>query len=332
MEPGNAWPGGGIQLELVHEAVRLMAEKKDKRTWTQHINSPRQRSSNTLRIPSEDGHSRVVHGCEGTEQPDGKLKFERGMNMYNYDGNYLLSFDDTNQVWVCPVLAAEPTKRKWDNVQVLKEYTKGYLENKCIEWLSKFKDYFKNKTKTAKPPEVFVFANKAKIDTNIILNCLATGSYPKDIIMTIQRNGRILGPKHGLKSSGVRPNEDDNFQRRDQVEIPKSDQSTYTCEVRYLATNFSYLKTWDRALPPDSDSDSGSTGCTLPVIGAVFGVPVVGAMVFVVLYRKGIIRSRCSGNKSDLSTSGSGEGNQPLDYHYIVIPVGGSRRLEVLGI
>uniref|UniRef100_A0A3B3YHV1 MHC class I-like antigen recognition-like domain-containing protein n=1 Tax=Poecilia mexicana TaxID=48701 RepID=A0A3B3YHV1_9TELE len=81
-----------------------------------------------------------MHGCEGETQPDGTMKFVRGMDMYNYDGNDFLSFDDNHQVWVAPIHAAEETKRKWDEVQVLKEYTKGYLEKECMEWMSKFRE------------------------------------------------------------------------------------------------------------------------------------------------------------------------------------------------
>lgn len=82
-----------------------------------------------------------MHGCEGDVQPDGKLKYVRGIDMYSYDGNDFLSFDDESSVWVAPTDAAVSTKRKWDHVQVLKEYTKGYLENECIDWLSKFMTY-----------------------------------------------------------------------------------------------------------------------------------------------------------------------------------------------
>uniref|UniRef100_A0A668TDC2 MHC class I-like antigen recognition-like domain-containing protein n=1 Tax=Oreochromis aureus TaxID=47969 RepID=A0A668TDC2_OREAU len=79
-----------------------------------------------------------MHGCEGETQPDGTLKFVQGMDMYSYDGDDFLSFDGKNEVWVAPTPQALPTKRTWDGVQVLKEYTKGYLENECIDWLSKF--------------------------------------------------------------------------------------------------------------------------------------------------------------------------------------------------
>ncbi|XP_006809188.2 major histocompatibility complex class I-related gene protein-like, partial [Neolamprologus brichardi] len=80
-------------------------------------------------------------GCEGETQPDGTLRFVRGVHMYSYDGDDFLSFDDRSGVWVAPTPEAQPTKRKWDGVQVLKEYTKGYLENECIDWLSKFVYY-----------------------------------------------------------------------------------------------------------------------------------------------------------------------------------------------
>nr|XP_024654173.1 class I histocompatibility antigen, F10 alpha chain [Maylandia zebra] len=189
-----------------------------------------------------------MHGCEGQTQPDGTLRFVRGMDMYNYDGNDFLSFDDKNGVWVAPTPEAEATKRKWDGVQVLKEYTKGYLENECIDWLSKFVNYGQKQLEQKSPPEVFVFAKKAKVETNLILTCLATGFYPKDIIVRIRRNGRVLTAVDGLTSSDVLPNDDETFQRRDHVEILKSDLSKFSCEVFHEATGVNVMKLWGKKL------------------------------------------------------------------------------------
>uniref|UniRef100_A0A3B3YHY9 Ig-like domain-containing protein n=1 Tax=Poecilia mexicana TaxID=48701 RepID=A0A3B3YHY9_9TELE len=189
-----------------------------------------------------------MHGCEGETQPDGTMKFVRGMDMYNYDGNDFLSFDDNHQVWVAPIHAAEETKRKWDEVQVLKEYTKGYLEKECMEWMSKFRGFGKEKIEKASPPEVHLFTRKANIEQNIILTCLATGFYPGEIILEIKRNGRVLTKEDGLVTSGNRPNHDDTFQRRDHVEFLKSDVSTYICEVKHLASNKHVNKTWGEKL------------------------------------------------------------------------------------
>uniref|UniRef100_A0A3P9DPN9 Ig-like domain-containing protein n=1 Tax=Maylandia zebra TaxID=106582 RepID=A0A3P9DPN9_9CICH len=191
-----------------------------------------------------------MHGCEGETQPDGTLRFVRGVDMYAYDGDDFLSFDDKYGVWVTAIQEAELTKRKWDSVQVLKEYTKGYLENECIDWLT--------------PPEVFVFAKKAKVETNLILTCLATGFYPKDIIVRIRRNGRVLTADDGLTSSGVLPNDDETFQRRDHVEILKSDLSKFTC-----------VCVSENGDPPEEP------GCGALIAGAVGGVLALVALVAV---------------------------------------------------
>lgn len=66
------------------------------------------------------------------------MVFTRGLDMYNYDGKSFLEFDDANGVWSTANTAAEPTKRKWDGVLALKDYTKGYLENECCQWMEKF--------------------------------------------------------------------------------------------------------------------------------------------------------------------------------------------------
>ncbi|KAM9418946.1 major histocompatibility complex class I-related gene protein-like [Salvelinus alpinus] len=51
------------------------------------------------------------------------------------------SICDVTMQWVAPVDQALPTKKKWDGVQILNQYTKGYLEKECVDWLSKFMEY-----------------------------------------------------------------------------------------------------------------------------------------------------------------------------------------------
>lgn len=91
-----------------------------------------------------------------------------------------------------------------------------------------------------------MYTKKAKVEKNVILMCLATGFYPKDIILQIKRNGRILTREDGVTTSGTRPNGDDTFQRRDHVEILKSDMSTYTCEVIHAATGVHVEAVWGK--------------------------------------------------------------------------------------
>ncbi|XP_070840595.1 patr class I histocompatibility antigen, alpha chain G-like isoform X2 [Chaetodon trifascialis] len=246
---------------------------------------------NRMRQNNSDVHVlQWMHGCEGKEQPDGTLKFISGKDMYSYDGNNFLSFDDTHAVWVAPVDAARETKRKWDEVQVLKEYTKGYLENECMEWLRKFMEYGKEQLRGASPPDVYVFGRKAKVETNIILTCLATGFYPKDIILSIKKDGRVLTREDGVQSSGVRPNNDNTYQRRDHVEILRSDKSRYTCEVIHRATKMKVEKEWDWSLPEECVG--------LPAVIAAAGVlALVVAGVVVVMF---VWKKRMSGFKESV--------------------------------
>lgn len=93
-----------------------------------------------------------------------------------------------------------------------------------------------------------LFAKNSRIDANIILSCLATGFYPKDIILNIRREGRILKREDGVKTSEVLPNEDDTFQRKDTVEILRSDKSKYTCEVIHKASGVHVENAWSKKL------------------------------------------------------------------------------------
>uniref|UniRef100_A0A671TKH3 Ig-like domain-containing protein n=1 Tax=Sparus aurata TaxID=8175 RepID=A0A671TKH3_SPAAU len=228
--------------------VKGTQSRQSKQQWFEvNINILKER----MRQNDSDLHVlQWMHGCEGEVQPDGTMTFYRGMDRYSYDGNDFLSFDFARSVWVAHMPAAEESKRKWDDVPVLKDYTKGYMENECMQWLSKFWSYGMNQLQTASPPEVYVLKRDTNIESNISLTCLATGFYPQDIIMWIKRDGHKLYREDGLESSGVRPNEDDTFQRRDSVEIFSwEDESKYTCEVIHEASRVNVtMKEWGKNL------------------------------------------------------------------------------------
>ncbi|KAM4725657.1 H-2 class I histocompatibility antigen, Q10 alpha chain-like [Anableps anableps] len=301
--PKQEWMGQHLEKEYWEKGTQ---SRKSKQQWFKvniDILMKRMRQNNT------DTHVlQWMHGCEGETQPDGSMKFVRGMDMYNYDGNDFLAFDDDRQVWVAPIQAAEETKRKWDEVQVLKEYTKGYLEKECMEWMSKFRYFGKEQLLNASPPQVHLFTRKAKAETNTILTCLATGFLPKDITMEIKRNRRVLTKQDGLVTSGVRPNNDNTFQRKDHVEILKSDVAAYTCEVNHPASRVHVEREWDHIVVEDN-------GNTAVIIGVVVSVVIVAAAVGAVLLYLKLKTNRLdcpeksSANSSleSVSTSGSAQ-------------------------
>uniref|UniRef100_A0A4W5Q225 MHC class I-like antigen recognition-like domain-containing protein n=1 Tax=Hucho hucho TaxID=62062 RepID=A0A4W5Q225_9TELE len=199
------------------------------------------------------------HGCEIDQQPDGTLKFMKGIDQYSYDGDDFLSFDDATMQWVAPVDQAQLTKRKWDGVQILNQYTKGYLEKECVDWLSKFMEYEdKEFSRPDSPPKVYAFAKKARTAGHVRLTCMATG---------------------------VLPNDDETYQIRMSVQIPEADKETYECYVDHRTLKEPIVEKWDGKC-----CDCSSAGAV--VIGAVTAIIVVLIFVLVVLFvlhRRGTI-------------------------------------------
>ncbi|XP_077058429.1 zinc-alpha-2-glycoprotein-like [Siphateles boraxobius] len=172
------------------------------------------------------------HGCE-VEQKGDEVKFLKGVSEYGYNGENFLSFDDEEGQWVAPVDAAVPTKRKWENVPILNQYTKGYLEKECVDWLNKFREYADEELRNGSPPDVHLFVIRSiRERSKLKLTCLATGFHPKDVMMTIRKYRTSL-PDDQIESSGIRTNHDGSYQLRKSVEIKKEDKDQYDCLVSH---------------------------------------------------------------------------------------------------
>ncbi|XP_010785264.1 H-2 class I histocompatibility antigen, D-P alpha chain-like [Notothenia coriiceps] len=157
------------------------------------------------------------------------------------------------------------------------------------------------------PPKVYVFSRKATSEKNIILSCMATGFYPKDILLQIKRNGRILTKEDGVCTTNTRPNGDETYQRTDGVEILRTDLSTYTCEVKHVASGMHVEQQWDHTLPSDP-------GSIIVVVVVVLGVVLllVALAVLLILYKKGMLGVGTSGKKSKGGSSNSDSSDQAL--------------------
>ncbi|XP_073692011.1 H-2 class I histocompatibility antigen, Q10 alpha chain-like [Garra rufa] len=145
------------------------------------------------------------HGCEVEQQGD-EVKFSKGIDEYVYDGEDFLSFDIKESQWVAPVVEALPTKRKWDNVPILNQYTKGYLEKECVDWLNKFREYGDVEFRHSSPPEVYTFSSggisrRGKKRGNVVhrsptssaegsLNMFCTG-VPENVVKPVFVRGTI---------------------------------------------------------------------------------------------------------------------------------------------
>lgn len=82
----------------------------------------------------------------------------------------------------------------------------------------------------------------------MVLKCMATGFSSRNSVLQIKLGGRVLTREDGAVSSDVLPNGDGTFQKTRSVEILKSDESDYTCELSHSPSSLHVSKVWGKNL------------------------------------------------------------------------------------
>ncbi|KAJ8367029.1 hypothetical protein AAFF_G00333660 [Aldrovandia affinis] len=288
--------------EKVKEPVQEWMRNNPKDYWEKGTQSRKSKEQwfdvnvNILMDRMRQNHSDVhilqwTHGCKAEVQPGGGLKYVEGFDQYGYDGEDFLSFNAADRQWVAPVTEAVATKKKWDDVDILNLYTQGYLEKECVQSLErflKFQEEFFGRMDDS-PPKVHVWAKESFQPGKLILVCLATEFFPKDVKVDIFRGKLRLDESDGVTSSGVRPNgmvvagKGETFQLRKTLEIEKSDTSEYSCVVNHrtlsvpLETKWDGKVTSDVATPIDLNIGVNIGGIIGGIIGAIITLLAVGA-------------------------------------------------------
>ncbi|ROL43504.1 H-2 class I histocompatibility antigen, alpha chain [Anabarilius grahami] len=124
--------------------------------------------------------------------------------------------------WIDKNPKAKETKEKWDRHTERNQFLKYFLKN-YMNWISTF-----NNTKQSSP-DVHVSVRKAPDDdSKLVLTCLATGFYPRDVQMNIRMNKFEMTYQ---TSSGIKPNDDETFQKRMSEKIFRYVTASYDCYV-----------------------------------------------------------------------------------------------------
>ncbi|XP_044538885.1 zinc-alpha-2-glycoprotein-like [Gracilinanus agilis] len=112
----------------------------------------------------------------------------------------------------------------WTNLR------KRYMKLYCVDLMRKITGYSSLRDNVA--PEVAV-SQHVSPEGSIILSCIATGFYPRSIIMHWEKNGK-LGIWGNESSSGTLPNMDSTFYLKVTLELPPEDSGAgYTCVVEH---------------------------------------------------------------------------------------------------
>ncbi|XP_059364935.1 patr class II histocompatibility antigen, DO beta chain-like isoform X1 [Carassius carassius] len=172
-----------------------------------------------------------VIGCELEKLPDGAVNLTP-VDEYGFGGEDCVAFSSDTSQCSDKSLNVKETKIKRDHRVKLQEFFKN-----CLDWISTFNNTKKNS------PDVHVFARKAPDDhSKLVLICLVTGFYPRDIEMNIRLNRINI---QNQTSSGVRHNNDETFQMRSSVEIDRNHRGSYDCRVIHSSLTEPVSVDWD---------------------------------------------------------------------------------------
>ncbi|KAF4100869.1 BOLA class I histocompatibility antigen, alpha chain BL3-7-like [Onychostoma macrolepis] len=221
---------------LDSEIWRNTKEPRDPRDWFMNLVNT---LTNCTSFTCDDLHTlqRRV-GCEVDRRPDGSVMNVNAFDEYGYDGEDFIAFNFGTMQWMEKSPKAKETKMKWNNQRVRRQVLKMDLKN-CMNWISTFNDSVRA------PPALHMFASEDAHDqSELILSCLATGFYPKHIEMNITLNNiTLLQP---FSSTGVRPSDNQTFQKRTSVKIHRDEKQGYECHVLHSSQTF--LTSWDGSL------------------------------------------------------------------------------------
>ncbi|KAL4839169.1 hypothetical protein H8958_013852, partial [Nasalis larvatus] len=220
-----------------------------------------------------------MHGCD--VGPDGRLL--RGYEQFAYDGKDYIALNEDLRSWTAADMAAQNTQRKWEAARVVERY-RAYLEGTCVEWLRRHLENGKETLQRAEPPKTHMTHHPVS-DHEATLRCWALGFYPAEITLTWQRDGEDQTQDTELVET--RPGGDGTFQKWGAVVVPSGEEQRYTCHVQHEGLPEPLTLRWE----PSSQS-------TIPIVGIVAGLAVLGAVVIGAVVIAAVMwRRKSSGRK-----------------------------------
>uniref|UniRef100_W5LXP7 Major histocompatibility complex class I UBA n=1 Tax=Lepisosteus oculatus TaxID=7918 RepID=W5LXP7_LEPOC len=219
MIPRREWVKGAVDPDFWNRGTQILLGWQQ--TFKAGIEILRQRFNQTGGVHTWQ----LMYGCE--LDSDGTT---RGYFQFGYDGADYISLDKSTLTWTAANQRAVITKNKWDATGADARFQTNYLENTCIEWVKKYVEYGRETLLRTERPQVSVYS-RVSGSQGPEVTCLATGFFPKDIVVHLQRDGQDL--QEDVHSGEVLPNGDGSFQVRKSLRVSEEElkRHQYSCRV-----------------------------------------------------------------------------------------------------
>nr|XP_039323153.1 class I histocompatibility antigen, Gogo-C*0202 alpha chain-like [Saimiri boliviensis boliviensis] len=212
--------------------------------------------------------------------PEGRLL--RGYCRIAYDGKDHIALNEDLRSWTAADTVAQATQRKLE-AEKYAEQLRAQLEGYCVEMLKRFLENGKEALQRADPPKTHL-THHPITDHEATLRCWALGFYPADITLTWQRDGEDQTQDTELVET--RPAGDGTFQKWAAVVVPSGEEQRYTCHVQHEGLLEPLTLSWEPSSQP-----------TIPIVGIVAGLAVLGAVVTGAVVTAVMWRRKSSGGK-----------------------------------
>ncbi|XP_075388849.1 saoe class I histocompatibility antigen, A alpha chain-like isoform X2 [Tenrec ecaudatus] len=203
-----------------------------------------------------------MYGCD--VGPDGRLL--RGYRQHAYDGADYISLNEDMLTWTAEVMAAQITKRKWEEAGEAGRHRK-YVEGKFMVWLRRLLQHGNGTLQRVDPPETHVTRHPIS-EGEVMLKCWALGFYPAEITLTWLRDGEEQTQDTELVET--RPEGSGTFQKWAAVVVVSGEEQRYTCQVQHEGLPEPLTLRWELATIPTMN---------FVVLLGLLGAAVVGAIV-----------------------------------------------------